>query len=183
MAKLCSTGEYFSRLLKDKLPPGYFLQTGASSIKVLLSDRGQIKEELRRYDRILTFPLVYPTREMIEGKWGELYWFNSVKFLPKMNREYEVWTMVSREIPLEMMTPDQIAQQKRKGRLTEISGLLHRDLMSNPDVSMIHLGDGHYDVDLFREKRGLRKLDRVRLSFDVNYVNSLPEWALSKRRI
>lgn len=152
MAKLCKTGLFFRDFLKSKIPQTSFLSNGIGSFEVSPANYGQIRKEFWNYNRIITVPLVKSAGSREEG-------------------------------------------------LIEIYNSIFPELSETGRVLSSHLNAGSYDIDFLRAdapQRDLRELlgdnkenwkegelkirDRVRLTFDVNYVHSLPEWVLKEPR-
>ncbi|MEK6910168.1 MAG: hypothetical protein AABW82_00155 [Nanoarchaeota archaeon] len=153
MGKLCETGVFFRDFLKSRIPNNSFLTNGIGSLEVSPANYGQLNEECLQYNRIITVPLVN-SGESREAGLVETY--NCIfSDLSRTGRVFRS-NLSARNYDLDILRID-------------------LDLKDLPELLL-------RESELFREE-GLKIRDRVRLTFDVNYVHSLPEWVLKKPRL
>lgn len=201
MDKLCPTGQYFVDFLKKNLPKQYFLFGSVRSFQVSPSVVGQLRDDLLRYNTITTIPLA-GTKEIGEDiDWKQPFVYRPTK-LEQFDWIDDGWKSVAKVGERDYVSPELEFGIRKKARLVEIDGLMFNKLFRTGLLLGTKLGRESYDIELLRvdipkekllgilrdEMKGIKNVenrirDRVRLTFDCNYVHSLPEWTLKKPRI
>lgn len=201
MDKVSPSGAFMIDFLKANLPKGYFLFNLAKSFEVSPSVKGQLNEELLRYNTITTIPLA-GTRKIGE----EVGWKQPFVYRPSRYEQFDWiddgWNIVG-EVPEGAPISQRLEFKIRQGaRLAEIDSIVYPALSRTGLLLGAKVSRKSYDLDILRtdiprerllailrdEERGIKNAgdnirDRVRLTFDVNYVHGLPEWTLQKPRV
>ncbi|MDO8564031.1 MAG: hypothetical protein Q7R87_03410 [Nanoarchaeota archaeon] len=184
MDKVSPSGAFMIDFLKKTgLPINYFLFNLARSFNVSPSVRGQLNDGLLRYNSVTTIPLA-GTRKIGEN----IGWKQPFVYRPKRYEQFDwvddEWKIVG-EVPEGVLISQRLEFKIRQGaRLAEIDSVVYPALSNNRSRFRIigsMIGKRSYDLDLVGDNLDIR--DRVRLTFDVNYVHGLPEWTLQKPRL